>query len=78
MAKVGTLAPGAPIEAPSEPSPGACPIGGRVRRDAIPTAPRSGVGVAKGQYRSGAFESVTFHRMRTSSTDAVMHSDLSF
>jgi len=46
-----TLGPGAPTEAspPSDP----CPIGGCVRRDAIPAAPRSGVGVAKAQVRRG-------------------------
>ena len=52
-AKAGTLAPGAPTEAPSQPPPGLCPIGGRVRRDVIPNTTRSGVGVAKGQYRCG-------------------------
>jgi len=51
--KAGTLAPGAPTEAPSEPPPDPCPIGGCVRRDAIPAASGSGVGVAKGQYRCG-------------------------
>ena len=52
-AETGTLASGTATEAAPAPTPDARPVGGRVRRDVIPTASRPGGGVSQVQNRRG-------------------------